>query len=76
MEAEKKRQAIACDSERAPHFINIAVYDDCSTQSDSYADFDDSDDSRANNTGLSGNEVSPGGMNFQVESMEVIGITD
>jgi hypothetical protein len=42
LKAEKKHQAILCDSERGPAFgfgCDIAVSDDCNANTDSYSGF-------------------------------------
>jgi hypothetical protein len=70
--AEKKDEAIICDSERGPHFLDIWISDKCNanTRSCSYLG-----DSYANDTVLDGRTVLTSSQFFTVKEIEVFEIT-
>jgi hypothetical protein len=76
LKAEEKHHAIWCVSERGPDFgggSDIAVLDDCNTNTTSYAHFGYS---YTNDTGLDADVVLTGSKGFQVKEIEVFEITD
>jgi hypothetical protein len=73
LKAEKKHEAIYCQSTRGPHFWDIAVSDNCNVMTSTYTHFGYSS---TNDTGLDCEKVSTGWRHFQVKEIEVFEITD
>jgi hypothetical protein len=67
-----KSVAICCDSQRGPHFGDIAVRDNCNANTDSETSLGYS---YTNDTGLDGKTVFTGSHDFQVKEIEVFEIT-
>jgi hypothetical protein len=72
LKAEKKHQAIMCNSERCPHFRDIAVCENCNANTRSYTSLGNS---YTNDTGLDDEIVFTGSWKFQVKEIEVFEIT-
>jgi hypothetical protein len=70
---QKKHQAIYCDSGWGAHFRDIAVSDECNTNTYSYTYLGTTYN---NDTELDGDKFFTGWPNFKVEEIEVIEITD
>jgi hypothetical protein len=73
LKAEKKHWAIVCCSDEGPYFGDIAVYDDCNTNTNSYTSLGRS---YTNDTGLDGLVVFTRSSKFPVKEIEVFEITD
>jgi hypothetical protein len=77
LKAERKQQAIHCNSERGPSFgvgpCDIAVFDNCNTNTDSRTFLGAS---YTNDTGLNDSFVFTGSYYFQIKEIEVFEITD
>jgi hypothetical protein len=75
LKAEKKDEAISCDSERGPYFYGgIGVSDNCDAHSSSFTQHFGS--SYANDTGQDGRTFFAGSGTFTVKEIEVFEITD
>jgi hypothetical protein len=68
-----KRWAIRCHSEWGPFFYDMAVSDNCNTNTPSHTSLGDT---CTNNTGLGWDTVFTGSWKFQVKEIEVFEITD
>jgi hypothetical protein len=73
LKAEKKQNAIRCDSERGPHFWDIAIFDDCNTNTYSYSDLGNC---YTNDSELDGEMFFTGTVHFRVKEIEVFEIID
>jgi hypothetical protein len=73
LKAEKKQFAIYCDSARGPCFGDMAVWDNCNANTESWTGLGDV---YANDTGLDGMTVFTGSYSFKVKEIEVFEITD
>jgi hypothetical protein len=80
LKADKKHQAIYCNSEWGPRFgslegrgCDIAVSDNCNRNTGSYSVLNGS---YTNDTALDGRIIFTGSRNFQVKEIEVFEITD
>jgi hypothetical protein len=73
LKAKQKDWTIGCFSDRGPHFLDIAIYDDCNTHTKSYTLLGDS---YTNDTGLDGKMFLTGSDRFQVKEIEVFEISD
>jgi hypothetical protein len=73
LKAEKKREAIYCNSEEGPHFYGMAVYDNCNANTKSWTSLGYA---YTNDPGLDDRIVFTGSANFQVKEIEVFEITD
>jgi hypothetical protein len=73
LNAEKKHEAMRCDSERGPRFNAIGVADNCNrnTESNIYVGRN-----YINDTGMDNYTVLTGSKDFQVKEIEVFEITD
>jgi hypothetical protein len=76
LKAEKKNEAIYCDSKWGPCFREIAVFDNCDVNTDSYSYFDGSNDIPTNEIGVDGHTIFTGSLNFKVKELEVFEIRD
>jgi hypothetical protein len=74
LKAEKKNEAILCDSACGPRFCNISVWDNCNTNTKSYAYFDGRNDGYTKDTRLDGQTFFTGSKYFQVKEIEVFEI--
>jgi hypothetical protein len=74
LKAEKKDEAIFCDSGRGPDFCDICVWDNCNTNTNSFTfNFGIS---YTNDTGLDGKTFFTGSETFKLKEIEVFEITD
>jgi hypothetical protein len=73
LKAEKKHEAIWCNSERGPCFSGMAVSDNCNANTRSGAFLGSA---YTNDTGLDQFVVLAGSFNFQVKDIEIFEITD
>jgi hypothetical protein len=74
LKAEKRDEAIYCNSAYGPHFHDIGVSDNCNTKTDSYTH--NFGRAYANGTGLDGKTFFTGSNGFIVKEIEVFDITD
>jgi hypothetical protein len=74
LNGEKKGKAIRCVSLYGPYFHDISVSDKCNENTDSFAYFDNTDDSYNNDTGMDGDTFFTGSRYFQVKEIEVFEI--
>jgi hypothetical protein len=72
LKAENKHQAISCFSEGGPNFYDIVVYSDCNENAYNCTSLGIT---YINNTGLAGEIVFVGSVDFKVEDIEVFEIT-
>jgi hypothetical protein len=73
LKAEKKHEAIWCDSKWAAHICDIGVWDNCNATTSSWTSLGSS---YTNDTELDGKTVFTGSDYFQVKEIEVFQITD
>jgi hypothetical protein len=73
LKAEKKDEAICCDSEDGPHFCDIQIKDHCNANTSAIWNFSNC---YTNDTGLNRRTFFTGSMLFQVKKIEVFEITD
>jgi hypothetical protein len=74
LKAERKDEAILCDSDWGPHFCDIWVRDNCNANTNSRTE--SLGDNYTNDTGLDGKTFFTGSRDFQVKEIEVFEITD
>jgi hypothetical protein len=74
LNSEKKNQVIYCWPNRGPCFNNIGIFDECNTNSNSYAMFNGSGDTYVNDTGLDGATLFTYTQKFTVREIEVFEI--
>jgi uncharacterized coiled-coil protein SlyX len=72
LKAERRHEAINCDSECGPDDRDIWISEDCNKSNDSYSYLGHA---YANETGLDGKTVLTGSKFFRVKEIEVFGIT-
>jgi hypothetical protein len=74
LKAEKKNEAIHCDSDRGPCFCDIGASGNCNANTDNFAwCFGDCD---TNDTGVDGTTFFTGSKDFQLKKIEVFEISD
>jgi hypothetical protein len=73
LKAEKKHQAIVCNSKWSPRFCDIGVYNNCNANTGSYTHLGIG---YTNDSGLDWSIVFTGSTNFKVKEIEVFEITE
>jgi hypothetical protein len=73
LKAEKKDNAIFCDSNWSPHFYDLCVLDNCNSNSNNWTNFGHN---YTNDTGLDGSIFFAGSPDFRVKEIEVFEIVD